>query len=364
MANVVYPGVYQRFLDIVDVLNFDLTWVLSAGCVVDVDFHDRLLISTTGPIVVMLLLGVIYTVARRMHRGSEHAIRNVEHKHVSMVLLVTFLVYSSVSATVFQMFACEDLDDDKQYLRADYRIECTSSKHRAVRVYAGFMVALYPVGIPVFYAFLLLRNQTLLKDNNTSRRASDSRLRSISNLWEPYKPSAYYYELLECGRRILLTGAVVFMYPDTAAQLAVTLMLAFFFAMVAEGLVPYVSRWDIWVSRLGHVVVFVSMFVALLLKVDVSDESDDSQRIFEAVLVAAHACMVLAILVETGVLVCVARRELGWTGQREDPGPRFGIGKKIFGWLKNGMRPAENSSMEDSVDCEHDLGTHAGAPIE
>lgn len=42
VANVTYTSVFQRFLDSVNVLNFDVLWIPSAGCVVNVDFHDRL----------------------------------------------------------------------------------------------------------------------------------------------------------------------------------------------------------------------------------------------------------------------------------------------------------------------------------
>ncbi|CAN0503469.1 unnamed protein product, partial [Scytosiphon promiscuus] len=84
-------------------------------------------------------------------------------------------------------------------------------------------------------------------------------------LWKPYKPSVFYYEVIECGRRVLLTGAVVFIYPNTSAQVAVTLIIAFAFAMTSEALAPFASRWDTWISRMGHVVVFVSMYVALLV---------------------------------------------------------------------------------------------------
>ncbi|CAN0497746.1 unnamed protein product [Laminaria digitata] len=50
-----------------------------------------------------------------------------------MMLLLTFLVYSSVSSILFQMFACDDLEDGKNYLRADYRVECDSSQHSRFR---------------------------------------------------------------------------------------------------------------------------------------------------------------------------------------------------------------------------------------
>ena len=317
MANVTFPDIYQRFLDAIDVLNFDLSWVLSAGCVFSFDFHDQLLISTTMPIAGMILLGITYVTAARRHRHSDAALRIIRHKHVSMVLLITFLVYSSVSSTVFQMFACEDLEDGKNYLRADYRIECDSAKHKVLQIYSVIMIMLYPVGIPCLYAGLLFKYRYVL-NRAADREVSSEGVDSISDLWKPYKPSQFYYEVIECVRRISLTGAVVFIYPNTAAQIAVTLIMSFVFTIISEGLAPYDSRWDCWINRTGHVIVFMSMYIALLLKVDVSSERASSQRLLASILVAAHACMVLAVVVEAVAMACSVTKPQS----RDEPRPR------------------------------------------
>ncbi len=333
MANITYPDVYQRFLDFLEVFNFDLGWIVSTGCVVDVDFHDRLLISTVSPMVGLLLLTGIYAAAARINRGSTEILQRVWHKHVSMVLLLTFLVYASVSSVLFKTFACENLEDGKNYLRADYRIECDSSKHKAFMGYAGFMILLYTVGIPALYVVLLFRDSDVLKREQPDREGL-RRIAPTSGLWTPYKPSAYYFEVIECGRRILLTGVVVFIYPNTGAQIAITLLMAVVFAMVSEGMSPYASRWDAWISRMGHAVVCVSMYVALLLKVDVSDERADSQRVFDTLLIAAHASMVLVVLVETAVEAASMLAEK--RGRENGPpsssgGSRFRPGKMFGG---------------------------------
>lgn len=301
-----------------DFLNFDLSWVISVGCFLDVDFHDRLLWTTIAPIATMGLLEGTYTIAVRRHgQSSQTAIRNAQHKLVSMVLLVTFLIYSSTSSTVFQMFACEKLDDGKRYLLADYSIECDSFKHKVLQIYAGLMIIVYPVGIPALYACLLFSNRHVLLDKNN--RNESPIVESTSDLWKPYKPHRFYYEVIECCRRIMLAGVVVFIYPNTAAQIAVTLAIAVTFMVASEALAPYVSQWDIWVSRIGHAVIFASMYLALLLKVDVSDENAGSQKTFEATLVAVHVCMILAVVLEALVMAF----NLRVNKQKEDPQPRF-----------------------------------------
>ena len=127
VSNVDFPNVYHKFLDNVNFFNFDLSWVLSIGCFLEVDFHDRLQWTTITPVVIMGLLGVTYVIAVNKHSASsETFLRKTRQKHVSTALLITFLVYSSVSSVVFQMFACDKLDTGKRHLRADYTIDCDS----------------------------------------------------------------------------------------------------------------------------------------------------------------------------------------------------------------------------------------------
>lgn len=302
MANVSYPDSYQRFLYGVDLLNFDFRWMLSTGCLVHVNFHDRLFMATTGPIVCLGLLLATYVLACYLNRGSQAAITNIRRKHVSALLLVTFFVYSSVSSILFQMFSCESLDDGKTYLRADYSIECDSRVHKVLQIYAAFMILVYPIGILALYSGLLFRKSGVLLDSN--RREDALSVQSTSDLWKPYKPKRFYYEVVECMRRALMTGVLLVVEDGTAAQIAVTLMIAFAFAVVLEILSPYESRLDTWMSRAGHAVVYTSMYFALLLKVDVSRETQGSQKAFELVLLATHACMILTVAVEAAMMAC------------------------------------------------------------
>ncbi|CAM9726665.1 unnamed protein product, partial [Hapterophycus canaliculatus] len=153
--NITFPDAYQRFLEGVNALNFDIGWLLSAGCFVQLDFHGRLITSTVGPIAALAVVGLTYAVGWHRNRSSPEAVQKVRLKHISAALWITFLIYSSVSSSIFQTFSCETLADGKTYLRADYSIECDSSKHHAMRVYAAVMIFVYPLGIPLIYVALL-----------------------------------------------------------------------------------------------------------------------------------------------------------------------------------------------------------------
>ena len=262
-----------------------------------IDFHLRFLAVTVGPIVAMLVLGGTYFYAARRHdASSDESLKIVRKKHMTVVLFILFFVYTSASSVILPMFDCDILDDGNVYLRVDYTIHCDGLKHRVLMAFAGIMFLLYPLGIPVFFTYLLLENRRMLLNETLRENAFNVNL--FSDLWKPYRPSRFYYEVIECVRRLVLIIVSIIIEGDSSAQVAVTVMFAVFFAMISEGLAPYESKLDAWISRFGHGVVILSMYFALLLKVHVSNDSQASQKVFELALIATHLLMVLATIIE------------------------------------------------------------------
>lgn len=98
----------------------------------------------------------------------------------------------------------------------------------------------------------------------------------------------------------MLTGGfvVVFIFPNDAAQVAIAVLTAFIFFGIVERLSPYKSDSDMWLSRGGHALVFLSMFYMFLFKVGVSGEREQSQTPFAGVFVAGHVLIVFAVIWE------------------------------------------------------------------
>ncbi|CAN0158848.1 unnamed protein product, partial [Ascophyllum nodosum] len=171
------------------------------------------------------------------------------------------MMYSSVSYTIFQTFVCDSLDSGVAYLRADYDLVCWTTTHVMFMAYAGIMVLVYPVGIPAVFAWMLFINRNDIKSaedtTNGSRVPPESE--AIKGLWAPYKPSRYYYEVIECCRRITLTGLVVFIYPGSTAQVAIEALLAFVFSSLSEIISPFVEPLDAWLYRSRTWVIFLRM---------------------------------------------------------------------------------------------------------
>jgi lysylphosphatidylglycerol synthetase-like protein (DUF2156 family) len=316
------PPLYRSFLRLVDVVNLNMQWLVPSGCIVDLNFHHKLLIITLLPLVVVAALAVAHvrarSQARRAHdldtaRGRQQfddAVAAAFAKHSMVLLVFTFLIFSVVSTTVLQTFACDLIDEvDKSWLRADYSILCTSATHRAYQAYAAVMIFVYPLGIPAFYSWLLYRNRAhITAAGSDAERADDTVLSMTRFLWEPYRKEAYWWEVAECIRRLALTGFLVFVLPGTAGQAAVACVFAFL-SMMAFGIArPHRSAADLRAYWLGCIILVLSMFVSLLLQGDAAALDSQSQSIMSVILIVLSVGLVAAAVRHIGAAVVMVLR--------------------------------------------------------
>ena len=300
VVNVQYPPAYENFLAALSVVNLNLSSILSLSCVVETSFYVRLLLATSIPVAVLGVLAVTYRLAMLRNVHSNNGKRIAKNRHLAVGLFLLFVVYSSVSYTIFQTFVCDPLDSGATYLRADYNLVCWTSTHVGYMTYAGLMVIVYPVGIPTVFAWMLFINRDGIKSvaGTTNGSLIPPESEAIKDLWAPYKRSRYYYEIIECGRRIALTGLTVFIYADSTAQVAIEALLAVVFFSISEILSPFAEPLDAWLYRCGTWVIFLSMYLALLLKVEAADEDSYSQHVFAGLLIAAHGGMLLVVIAD------------------------------------------------------------------
>ena len=298
VVNVQYPPAYENFSKALSVVNLNLGSILSLSCVVETNFYTRLILATIAPVATLGVLVITYRIAMLRNSHSIQAKRVARNKHLAVGLFILFMVYSSVSHTIFQTFVCDPLDSGVTYLRADYNLVCWTGTHVAYTTYAGIMIIVYPVGIPAVFAGALFKNRDSIKraEETTGRTRVPLEAEAIKDLWVPYKRSRYYYEVIECGRRIALTGLAVFIYPDSTAQVAIEALLAFVFSSISEILSPFADSLDAWLYRSGTWVIFLSMYLALLLKMEAADEKSHSQDVFAGLLIVAHVGMILVVI--------------------------------------------------------------------
>jgi hypothetical protein len=338
-----YPSICGDYLKWLDIINLDMSWLLSAGCILQVSFYSKLLITTLAPIVVAAILSLLYLRVRHVYRtvnaikhpatqrqksSRTDALEHAKAKHTSAFLTFTFLIFSTVSTVVFQTFACDDLTGTNQsWLHTDYSVSCDTDIHDIYEAYAAVMIVIYPIGIPALYAYLLWRHRARLNptaaisnkaatalSNNGSQllqqqqplydRTNDSTLDSTSFLWSPYKQQAHWCEVVECIRRLALTGFLVFILPGTAGQSAVACVFSVLTLIVFAKVSPFADRTDFKHYWLGCVILFLSTILALLLKGDYTAADTQSQQILPILLVILNILLTVSVV---AAVVVVAR---------------------------------------------------------
>ena len=82
-----------------------------------------------------------------------------------LFLVLTFLVLIGTSTKLFHFYRCHPLPEiSASYLQKDYSISCETFRYQAFAYYAGVMILVYPMGIPLLYAVLLFKHRKIIGD--------------------------------------------------------------------------------------------------------------------------------------------------------------------------------------------------------
>ena len=103
-----------------------------------------------------LVIGLVAASWRVLFRCTAKLARLGDRLLTAWFFLI-FLIYPTTSQKVFSTFNCEEFDDERRSraLMQDFAIDCDGARHVAYTTYALFMFV-YPFGIPLLYAYLLL----------------------------------------------------------------------------------------------------------------------------------------------------------------------------------------------------------------
>lgn len=299
VAEDVFPEEYEQFLSYISFVNLDISVIVSYSCAVSPNFYIRLMVATITPIVGLTILAYGYSMAKVRYLTSPQCVITVRRRHLHAALLIVFFVYSSVSSTIFQTFACEENSLGDSSLKADHSILCGTDEHLKFKVYATVMAAIYPIGIPVFFFLWLLRNRKYLK---TSDRDTILHLQPFSGVWSTYRPSRYYFEVVEYCRRLTLSMSSVFLLPNSVDHIAIVLSLAVVFLFVSESLSPFQRSVDMSLYRWGNGIILGSMYIALLMKAKESDGEFRALSVFGWLLIAANIIMMVVVVIEAVIV--------------------------------------------------------------
>jgi len=266
--------------------------------------------------------------ARHMKRESKFAalVDKVEAKLtlglkqtvLYFFFLLTYLVLVSTSATLFNYLQCQIFPmpegQAKRFMFKDYSIDCNSDRYQSWEIYCGVMILIYPIGIPSLYATMLWMDRETLRDQDAMDRELLNGFPSVGHikfLVEAYKPKYFFFEVVECFRRLLLASVIGVLSADSPASSVIGLIGCFVFIYVFVEMKPFKADDD---CNLGIVLAYALTFfflAALMIKVDVANESSVDSNLFGALLLIVLGVGPFAVIIQLASSQIKTRHSLG-----------------------------------------------------
>jgi hypothetical protein len=124
------------------------------------------------------------------------------------------------------------------------------------------------------YAALLWKNRAKIKQEEEEREKDEALMQSAF-LWEPYKPSFWWFEIFETARRLAMTGVLGAISPGSDVQLASGIVMTFGGTMVYCICMPFSELKDNILGILTNAQIFLVMLTAMVMKHNAGGEGED-----------------------------------------------------------------------------------------
>ena len=277
---VPFPKAAQQVLSIFEVFNVNISGLsLPLSCIGLGTYPDQMLFTLLFPIVIAacILLGCLVSVLCGKNSSSQKSatrddrrfpLRVVGLLALPHLLTLSFLVFPMVSSTAFQAFSCEEFDNGKSFLRADYAIECNTPEHDQAMTLAVLSIMLYPVGVSLLYILLFWQAKGAIASEKPTALS-----RALGFLTNDFEKPFFWWELFEAWKKLVLVGFFVLLEPGTMLQLLVAFVFSLLCMLATAVASPFVSDVDDSVAKVFGFALATVFFFALVIKVKVLTES-------------------------------------------------------------------------------------------
>ena len=288
-----------------------------------------LLLQTIGPMALILSLEIVARICRvraavqqaKIARGEitaagENTAEFLAELCSNVSFFILFLLYPGSSSKIFHSLLCVGFtgagEEPQYFLRMDFSIDCDSLMYRGFMFpYAIAMLFVYPIGVPLYYALTLFRNKeelTSLQHIEISAATEKQRMKlgnymkgkarreyqpeideaeermkeldgkvkerralmpgKLRKLTNGYEMRTYWFEIFECGRKILLVAVPIFLPQDSAEQLTCGLIICFCTFGAYMMYAPFEDDGDDLLSQLCQTQIFFSLLSSIVIKAE------------------------------------------------------------------------------------------------
>ena len=235
-------GKYSEILQL-NILQMTQVHCLSPG--LNVDAFANLFAIMAVNVAVIVIAGVAYgvrklTISRKRYVEEEEMLRKLSrekelvYRNLFFILYITYLSTCYKTATVLPI-ACRNICQEEgqycvMYLKADYSVQCHDSNYNNLITVAYISVA-YIIALPLATFIALWRHRRALlatEDEETLDvpEPSTEVIIGLRFLFENYKARAWYWELVEMSRKVIVTSGLILVGQESRSYIGLAWVIA------------------------------------------------------------------------------------------------------------------------------------------
>ncbi|XRB24266.1 ABC transmembrane type-1 domain-containing protein [Pseudoscourfieldia marina] len=133
--------------------------------------------------------------------------------------------------------------------------------------------------------------------------AADAEGRAVAQggfIFASYHSSAWFFELVDLARKLVLTGLLVFVDPGGISQLVVGLLVCLSMLLYSQHLRPFVDNAVDQANFHANVLLFVVLFAGLLLQNNAETQGDADEAVYTATLIFLSSSVAALPFLEVG----------------------------------------------------------------
>ena len=297
-----WPGSLEVVAKYSGILQMNLLQIAPVHCLfprMHVDAFGNLCVLMAMNIIIITASGVIYSVhkmiilrngrlqdAEKSRKISQT--KELVYKNLFFFLYVTYLSTFS-KTTIVLPFACRKLCRDEkeelcnEYLKADYGIQCQGPKYNHLLIMAYISTA-YILALPVasFIALWRLRRVILTTAEDDTGSCAET-ITGLRFLFENYKTSSWYWELIETSRKVILTCGLILVGQESRSYIGLAWVIAGMYGMLFSWTKPIQDTFENRLMSTSLAVTVVNLGIGAVSRIPAEDVADSTDRHTETV---------------------------------------------------------------------------------
>ena len=248
-------------------INLELVQIASPACLgMPVSYYGRL---ASMVVITTVIIGLPWLVSWLQHRRDAAKWAAAVKNRLRDTFLLVVLLHPTISGTAFYHFRCRAVNyadqraqgssgyEAKQYLMADYSLECYDSAWSGMLALALIVILGFSLGMPILFARLLWKRRAELQNPETKKL--------LGVLYMSYKPDLYWFESVTMTFKLALWATLVFFDHGSQFQLAMSAAICFLQLGVHARFEPFETRFKNTMQYVSFTLVAFAAFSGLLL---------------------------------------------------------------------------------------------------